>query len=388
MKEDSAALCPDSVFYDWAFMKYTEVDIKYMQRAIALARKGGGFVHPNPLVGCVITKDNAVIAEGFHERYGGWHAERNAINNCETDLCGACLYVTLEPCCHYGKTPPCVDIIIEKGISRVIVGCLDPNALVAGKGIEKLISAGVEVIVGVEEEEVKKLNKVFFKYITSNLPWVAMKYAMTLDGRITSQSRNSKWITNDEARIFVHKLRAEMMSVMVGIGTVNADDPMLNVRLDNAAYQPIRIVVDTKASISEFSNIVKSADKYRTVIAHTELAPSSKLVKLNDWGIETLCCEMVDNQVDIKSMLMELSKKSIDSVLVEGGAKLNTSILEAKCVDEVYAFIAPKIIGSADNLSPVLDLGFDDMKDAIGLKDIEIQLFNDNILLNGRVDYK
>ena len=242
-----------------------------MHRAIALAKKGAGFVNPNPMVGCVVVKDNEIITEGYHEYYGGFHAERNALTNCNSDCNGAILYVTLEPCCHYGKTPPCTEIIIEKGIKKVVVGLLDPNPLVAGKGIKILEDAGIEVVTGVEVDKIKELNKVFLKYIKTKRPYVLLKTAMTLDGKIASYTGDSKWITNEKSRQLVHKLRSEMMGIVAGIGTVKADNPMLNSRLEvqqpiansqkPSVHQPIRIIVDTKASISLDSNIVKTANE-------------------------------------------------------------------------------------------------------------------------------
>ena len=238
-----------------------------MRRAIELAKKGGGYVHPNPLVGCVVVKDDEIIAEGYHEKYGEFHAERNALTRCQSETKGASLYVTLEPCCHYGKTPPCTEIIIEKGIKKVFVGILDPNPLVAGKGVKILQDAGIEVEVGLCADEIHELNKVFLKYITTKRPYVIMKTAMTLDGKIAAFTGDSRWVTNEESRKMVHQLRGEMAGVIVGIGTVLADDPMLNVRLDGNHHQPVRIVVDSNLRIPIDSQLVKTAKKYRTIVA-------------------------------------------------------------------------------------------------------------------------
>ena len=270
-------------------MPYKQQDIEYMQRAITLAKKGAGFVNPNPMVGCVVVKDNEIITEGYHEYYGGFHAERNALTNTTADCKDATLYVTLEPCCHYGKTPPCTEIIIEKSIKKVVVGLLDPNPLVAGKGIKILEDAGIEVVTGVEVDKIKELNKVFLKYINTKRPYVLLKTAMTIDGKIASYTGDSKWITNEKSRKLVHKLRSEMMGIVAGIGTVKADNPMLNSRLEvqqptaNSqqpnVHQPIRIIVDTKASISLESNIVKTANEYRTI-----LAVSNQLSAISKWS--------------------------------------------------------------------------------------------------------
>ena len=375
-----------------------------MRRAIRLSKKGVGFVNPNPMVGCVVVKDDVIISEGYHELYGGFHAERNALIKNDTDFKGATLYVTLEPCCHHGKTPPCTDIIIEKGISKVFVGILDPNPLVAGNGISILKNAGIEVVTGVLEDEIKELNKVFLKYIKTRHPYVLMKTAMTLDGKIASYTGDSKWITNEKSRQLVHKLRSEMMGVVVGIGTVTADDPMLNCRYEgqqttdnrrvsnmHSCRQPIRIIIDTKASISLESQIVKTARDYRTILAiscrDTRTCDfNDKLESLKSFNVEILCCEEKNGHVDINDLMVKLGEMGIDSLLLEGGSTINAAFLETDCVDEIYAFIAPKIIGGQDSKSPVGGKGIDLMKDAIMLKDIKIEQFDNDILIKCRVN--
>ena len=362
-----------------------------MRRAIELAKKGAGFVNPNPMVGCVIVKDDIIIGEGYHEYYGGFHAERNALTKNVADFKDATLYVTLEPCCHHGKTPPCTDVIIEKGIKKVVVGLLDPNPLVAGKGISILQNAGIEVVTGVEEDKIKELNKVFLKYIKTKRPYVLLKTAMTLDGKIASHTGDSKWITNEKSRQLVHKLRSELMGVVVGIGTVTADDPMLNCRLERQQttdnrQQPIRIIVDTKASISMESQIVKTARDYRTILAISgQRSVISKLEMLKSFNVEILCCEEKDGHVDINDLMNKLGAMGIDSLLLEGGATLNAAFLESGCVDEIYSFIAPKIIGGTNSKSPIAGKGIDMMKDAIMLKDIKIEQFDNDILIKCKV---
>lgn len=365
-----------------------------MRRAIELAKMGAGFVNPNPMVGCVIVKDDEIIGEGYHEFYGGLHAERNALTKSNADFDNATLYVTLEPCCHHGKTPPCTDIIIEKGIKKVVVGILDPNPLVSGKGISILRDAGIEVVTGVLEDEIKELNKVFLKYIKTKRPYVLMKTAMTLDGKIASHTGDSKWITNEKSRQLVHKLRSEMMGVVTGIGTVKADDPMLNCRLDgqrtpveaHGRVSNIRIVVDTKASISLDSQIVKTAKDYRTILAIScRGTRTCDLEMLKSFNVEILCCEEKDGHVDINDLMIKLGEMGIDSLLLEGGATINAAFLEANCVDEVYAFVAPKIIGGTNSKSPVAGKGIDLMKDAIMLTDIKIEQFDNDILIKGKI---
>jgi riboflavin biosynthesis protein RibD len=387
-------------------MSYNERDIEFMRRAIALARQGGGFVHPNPLVGCVVVKDGQVIAEGYHEKYGEFHAERNALTRCKADTTGATLYVTLEPCCHYGKTPPCTEIIIEKGIAKVFVGILDPNPLVAGKGVKILQDAGIEVISGLCEDEIREMNKVFLKYITTKRPYVIMKTAMTLDGKIAAHSGDSKWVTNEESRKMVHELRSELSGVIVGIGTVLADDPMLTCRLEGEHHQPIRIVVDSNLRIPIDSQLVKTANEYRTIVAcrhfdrseaeRSEVEKSSlnvnkqkgfldSLRSLEMTGVELLECQSNNNHVDINDLMTRLGAMGIDSLLLEGGGTLNAAFLEAGCVDEVWAFIAPKIIGGAAAKTPVSGKGIDLMSEAINLHNIEIQNINGDILIKGKI---
>lgn len=365
-----------------------------MKRAIELAKKGGGFVHPNPLVGCVVVKDGQIIAEGYHEKYGGFHAERNALTYCKTETKDALLYVTLEPCCHYGKTPPCTEIIIEKGIKKVFVGILDPNPLVAGKGMKILQDAGIEVEVGLCENEIRELNKVFLKYITTKRPYVIMKTAMTLDGKIAAHTGDSKWVTNEESRKMVHQLRSEMAGVVVGINTVLADDPMLTCRLDGNHHQPVRIVVDSKLRIPIDCQLVKTAKEYETIISHTDCTDytdkdddylARKRADFTDIGCKLLHCKSKDGHVDINDLMFQLGTHGIDSLLLEGGGTLNAAFLEAGCVDEVWAFIAPKIIGGSEAKTPVAGKGIDMMCDAINLQNIEIQNINGDILIKGKI---
>ncbi|MBO7460327.1 MAG: bifunctional diaminohydroxyphosphoribosylaminopyrimidine deaminase/5-amino-6-(5-phosphoribosylamino)uracil reductase RibD [Bacteroidales bacterium] len=366
-------------------MSYCEKDIELMRRAIELAKKGGGYVHPNPLVGCVVVKDDEIIAEGYHEKYGEFHAERNALTRCQSETKDASLYVTLEPCCHYGKTPPCTEIIIEKGIKKVFVGILDPNPLVAGKGVKILQDAGIEVEVGLCEDEIREMNKVFLKYITTKRPYVIMKTAMTLDGKIAAYTGDSRWVTNEQSRKLVHELRSEMAAVMVGIGTVLADDPMLNVRLEGEHHQPIRIVVDSNLRIPIDSQLVKTAKEYRTIVATTVSDNCRDARPCVSTGIELIQCKSNNNHVDINDLMTKLGAMGIDSILLGGGGTLNAAFLEAGCVDEVWAFIAPKIIGGEGAKTPVSGKGIDKMSDAIQLQNIDIQNINGDILIKGKI---
>ena len=356
-----------------------------MRRAIALAKKGGGFVHPNPLVGCVVVKDGQIIAEGYHEKYGEFHAERNALTRCQADTRGATLYVTLEPCCHYGKTPPCTEIIIEKGIKKVFVGILDPNPLVAGKGVKILQDAGIEVVTGLCEDEIREMNRVFLKYITTKRPYVIMKTAMTLDGKIAAFTGDSRWVTNEQSRQQVHELRSEMAGVLAGIGTVLADDPMLNVRLEGHYHQPVRIVVDSNLRIPIDSQLVKTAKEYRTIVATTKRDDCRDDAHIVSTGVEILECQSNNSHVDINDLMAKLGAIGIDSLLLEGGGTLNAAFLEAGCVNEVWAFIAPKIIGGAAAQTPVAGKGIERMSDAIQLQNIDIQNIDGDILIKGKI---
>ena len=361
-------------------------DIEYMRRAMELAERGVGFTNPNPMVGAVIVKGGKVIGEGWHERYGEWHAERNAFKNCAVPAEGATMYVTLEPCCHYGKTPPCTEAIIEHRIARVVIGMEDPNPLVAGKGIALLREAGIEVVCGIEEEALREQNRVFLKYISTKLPWVALKAAMTLDGKIATRTGDSKWITGAEARAYVHELRHRFMAVLVGIGTAVADDPLLNCRIEGRGVrQPIRVVVDSNARLSLESQLVKTAGEYRTIVAYTRFAPEERVKALQETGVEMLLCEEKEGLVDVKNLLVLLGQSGIDSILLEGGGSLNYTFLAERLVDELYAFIAPKIVGGMSAKTPVEGLGVEKMADAINLELKNVLNMGDDVLLKLKV---
>lgn len=358
---------------------YSAQDIEYMQRAMELAENGRGFVNPNPLVGAVIVKDGRVIGEGWHRKYGCLHAEREALAACTEDPAGSTMYVTLEPCCHHGKQPPCTEAVIAAGISRVVAGLPDPNPLVAGKGIAMLREHGIEVECGLLEADLRYQNRVFLKYITSGRPWVTMKWAMTLDGRIAASTGDSRWVSSEESRRYAHQLRAWNMAIMAGIGTVRVDDPLLNCRIDGMR-SPVRVIADSYASVSLSSQVVRTAHQYRTVVAYSGTPDPSRLAALADAGVEIL---QVDSgqagdctqqraadvrKVDMDVLLSCLGKMGMDSVLVEGGAELDWSIVEAGLVDEVYCFIAPKVIGGGTAKGPVGGAGFPVMADAFPLE--------------------
>ena len=344
----------------------------YMKRALELAKKAMGYTSPNPMVGCVVVKDGRIVTEGYHERCGEYHAERNALTKCSEDLTGATMYVTLEPCCHQGKTPPCTDIILERGIGKVYVGSMDPNPKVAGKGVQMLREAGVTVVEDFMREECDQLNPVFFHYITTKTPYVVMKYAMTLDGKIATKTGASKWITGEAARKEVQHMRHQYMGIMAGIGTVLADDPMLNVRVEGWK-SPVRIVCDSKLRIPPGSQIVKSAEKYRTIVAYADQKNTEEKIKiLHTMGVETIYCPDEKNQIDLKKLMADLGNRGIDSILLEGGGTLNDSALRAGIVKEVQAFVAPKLFGGVAGKTPVEGIGVELPSEAVELKYTDI----------------
>ena len=351
----------------------------YMQRAIELAKRGEGFVSPNPLVGAVIVKDGKIIGEGWHERCGELHAVRNALKSCKEPTQGSTIYVTLEPCCHYGRTPPCTKAIIEAKISRVVIGSRDPNPLVSGKGAEILRKAGIEVIEDFMRDECDKLNPIFFRYITTKLPYVSLKYAMTADGKIATYSGKSKWITNEFSRNDVHRLRKKHRAIMVGIGTVLADNPMLNCRIENGR-NPIRIVCDSKLRIPLDCNICKTANEISTLVV-SAIENSEKQSELEKMGVKTLILPDKNGKVDLKKLMQYLGEKSIDSVLIEGGGTLAYSALQAKIVNHIYSYIAPKIFGGENAKTPVESVGVEAPDDCFKLKRTNIREMGSDILI-------
>lgn len=358
----------------------------YMKRALELAETAMGHTSPNPMVGCVVVKDGRIVAEGCHERYGEFHAERNALTKCREDVEGADLYVTLEPCCHQGKTPPCTDIIIEKKIGRVFVGAMDPNPKVAGNGIRLLREKGIQVETGILEKECLELNEIFFYYIRTGMPFVAMKYAMTLDGKIAAYTGDSKWVTGEDARKHVHELRNKYSAIMAGVDTVLADDPMLNCRIPGGT-DPVRIICDTHLRIPEESQIVISASEIRTIVAYAGDGKEEKKEKLLSAGVELIKCGDGD-QVDLELLFEKLGEMQIDSVLVEGGGTLHGSLLLTGLVNRVYAYVAPKLIGGKEAGSPVEGAGFARMGEAEVLNEIEIIPFGEDICITGKMPEK
>ena len=365
---------------------------KYMRRAIELAKKGSGHVNPNPLVGAVIVRDGEIIGEGYHECYGQLHAERNAIANAKkrgNSLEGSTIYVTLEPCCHYGKTPPCTEAIIEEKIARVVVGSDDPNPLVSGKGFQMLREKGIEVIPHFLKEECDAMNHVFFHYIRTGTPYVAMKYAMTMDGKIACYTGDSKWVTGEESRAHVQTLRNHYKGIMAGIGTVLADDPMLNCRIEGRR-DPIRIIADSHLRIPMDSQLVRTAGQQPLIVACLPDADEEKAAQLQEKGVEVLripgvtTADITEEQKEVISLpvlMKELGARKIDGILLEGGGQLNESALQAGIVDRIYCYIAPQIFGGAQAKTPVEGQGLTRAADAWQFNRIGMQEFGQDILL-------
>jgi diaminohydroxyphosphoribosylaminopyrimidine deaminase/5-amino-6-(5-phosphoribosylamino)uracil reductase len=363
-----------------------EEEQKYMRRAISLAKKGLGWVNPNPLVGAAIVKNGRIIGEGYHEYFGGPHAEVNAISKAKGSLHGSTLYVTLEPCSHEGKTPPCTDLIIRKGIRRVVTGMKDPNPLVNGKGLLALAAAGIEVVSGVEEPAVRKMNEPFIKYIVTGRPFCTLKTAMTLDGKIATVENASRWISCEESRKHVHELRQQYGSIMVGIDTVLYDDPLLNTRrAGKKSKDPLKVIVDSTGKIPREAKVLKMNPQL-VVIATTDKMEAATKRDLERMGAQVLVCPQKDGQVDLSYLMFLLGKMGIDSVLLEGGSKLAFSALTEGIVNKVVSFIAPKIIGGKEAPSPVGGTGLSSMEDAIGVNDWHFRKMGNDILIEGYID--
>lgn len=364
------------------FLSYDE---KYMRLAMQLAGNAIGRTSPNPLVGAVIVKDNRVVSCGWHRKAGTPHAEVHALNQAGELAQGADVYVTLEPCAHYGKTPPCAKALVEAKVKNVYGGLLDVNPKVAGKGFKILEDAGIHVEYGFLQDELRKQNEVFFKWIEHKKPFIVLKAAMTLDGKIATATGQSKWITNETSRAYGYKLRDIYDGIMVGINTVIEDNPMLTARVDGGK-NPIRIVVDSSLKIDINANLVQDKSA-KTIIATTDKADKDKILKLQAQDVDVIVVDKDENdKVDIEKLLDILGQQNICSILVEGGATLSGSFVAKKLVDKVYFFIAPKIVGGKEAKTPVAGTGILNLQEALALKDIQIEKLEEDILIIGRVD--
>lgn len=352
----------------------------FMREALRIARHAEGRTSPNPLVGAVIVRDGKIIAQGWHRQAGTPHAEIHALNMAGELARGATLYVTLEPCSHFGRTPPCAEKICAAGITRVVAAMSDPNPLVAGKGFEILRAAGVAVEVGLLEDEARRLNEIFLKWVTRKLPFVTLKFACSLDGKIATSNGESQWISCAASRKFVHHLRDINDAILIGSGTLSADNPHLTTRLVDGK-NPVRVIVDSNARTPIDFHVVtdKSA---RTIIAVTENAPREKISALESCGVEIITAGDGE-RVDLEILMRELAEREITSVLVEGGGKIHFAMLSAGLVDKIFAFVAPKIIGGENSLTAVEGAGFAKLSDAVTLKNLTTEKIGDDILITG-----
>lgn len=352
-------------------------DIYFIKETLKLAKKGLGWVNPNPMVGAIVVKNGRIIAKGYHKKSGLPHAEIEAIKRYPQSLKGTSLYVNLEPCTHFGKTPPCVDAIIKAGIGKVVVATLDPNPKVSGKGIAKLQKNGIKTAVGILENESRKLNETFFAYHEKKRPFIAIKFASSLDGKIATSLGDSKWITNEKARLFARELRSKYQAILVGINTVLKDNPNLGVRI-KGKKDPLRIILDPTLKIPLDSNLLRDTN---ILIATTESANQKKKKMLEEKGILFLVFK--GKTIPLPKLLDKLKEKEIISILVEGGGKVLGSFMDNKLVDKVYAFHAPIIIGGEKAVGAIGGKGANTIEKALHLKKISFKRFGDNLLTIG-----
>ena len=360
-------------------------DELYMRRALVLARRGEGWVSPNPMVGAVIVKEGRIIGDGYHARFGGAHAEVNAIRRASEGqgAAGATVYVTLEPCSHFGKTPPCVDMLIASKVARVVIGTSDPNPLVSGNGIQALREHGIETAVGILEDRCRELNERFFKFIATRLPFVTLKFAETLDGRIAAATGDSRWISSPASRTFSHRLRALHDGILVGVGTVLRDDPDLTCRLVRGR-NPLRIVVDSELRIPPEARLLKDQERAKTIVVCTPRASPEKISRLGGAGIETTVIDPEGSgRVDMAKLFVELGRRGLSSVLVEGGREIITSVLRAGLADRLVVIIAPKIVGKG--IEAVGEIGIGRMDDALLVSVRRIMRKGVDLIIDGRI---
>ncbi|MBX7165165.1 MAG: bifunctional diaminohydroxyphosphoribosylaminopyrimidine deaminase/5-amino-6-(5-phosphoribosylamino)uracil reductase RibD [Pirellulales bacterium] len=365
-------------------MQQADLDAWHMRRALALAERGRGAVEPNPLVGCLIVHGAETIGEGWHRRFGGPHAEVEALRVAGSRAAGATLYVTLEPCCHHGKTPPCTDAILAAGIRRVIVGHRDPFPAVDGGGLAKLAAAGVEVVVPVCEAEVRRLNAPYLTLLGQGRPWVIAKWAMTLDGRIATASGDSRWISNERSRAVVHEIRGRVDAIVVGRGTADVDDPLLTAR-PPGPRTATRVVLDRRARLASDSQLVRTRTAAPVLVVAGTEAAAKDVERLRKLGCEVLTLAASTNHEQLRELLAELGRRRMTNVLVEGGGTVLGALFDADLVDEVHVFTAPRIVGGEGARSPVLGAGRATINDAFSLADARIATLDGDVYLQGVV---
>ena len=365
-------------------MSTRDLDLQHLRRALELAARGQGLVEPNPLVGCVIARGPDVLGEGWHARFGGPHAEVEALQAAGSHAAGATLYVTLEPCCHFGKTPPCTDAVIAAGIRRVVAAHADPFPRVAGGGIAQLQAAGIEVEVGLLADEARQLNAPYLQLLGTGRPWVMAKWAMTLDGKLATRTGSSQWISGAAARAIVHQIRGRVDAIIVGRGTALADNPQLTAR-PPGPRTATRIVVDSLASLSLESRLVSTARETPVLIAVGPEATAERCQLLRDAGCEVWIGESPDRNERLQQLLLELGRRRLTNVLVEGGAQLLGALWDLGAIDEVHAFLAPKLVGGQGAPSPFAGLGLADMQAALSLQTPIVEFIEPDVYVHGRV---
>ncbi|MDH7499778.1 MAG: bifunctional diaminohydroxyphosphoribosylaminopyrimidine deaminase/5-amino-6-(5-phosphoribosylamino)uracil reductase RibD [candidate division NC10 bacterium] len=355
-----------------------------MERALSLAARGKGRTSPNPMVGAVVVKQGLVVGEGYHLRAGSDHAEVMALREAKESAADATLYVSLEPCCHYGRTPPCTERIIESRIRRVVASMLDPNPLVCGKGFARLKEAGLQVEWGLMEEESRRLNEAYVKWVTTGMPFVILKGAVSLDGKIATRSGESKWITGEAARQKVHQLRSEVDAVMVGIGTILKDDPQLTTRLPSGeGKDPLRIILDTALRLPPDSKVVRTDSQAGTLLVTSLLSPPEKLEELRSCGVEVWTMEEEGGRIPLRPLLKRLGEREITSLMIEGGSELNAAALEEGIADKVILFLSPRLIGGASAPSWIGGKGIERLEGCWSLKNISLERVGDDIMIEG-----
>ncbi len=356
-------------------------DPYWMRRALRLAEKGRGRTSPNPMVGAVLVKDGRVVGEGYHRRAGEAHAEIVALQRAAEEARGATLYLNLEPCSHFGKTPPCAPALIEAGIKRVVVGMEDPNPMVKGRGLEMLRTAGLEVVVGALEEDCKRLNEAFFKYIQNREPFVILKVAATLDGKIATPDGESKWITGEKSRRFVHHLRNEVDGLLVGIGTILRDDPLLTTRV-RAGRDPIRIILDSHLRIPEKAKVIETNPE-KTILATSEQASKERVESFEKNGVRVLILDTFEEKINLKSLLKKLGEMEVMSLLVEGGSEINGSFLTLGLFDKMFLFLSPKLLGGDQSPGIFGGRGMERLEDSVRFDQLRVKRVGEDFLFEG-----
>ena len=365
-------------------MSQVQQDTQFMSRALELAARGRGLVEPNPMVGCVLTKDGQVVGEGWHQKFGGPHAEVEALSQAGISAKDSTAYVTLEPCCHSGKTPPCTTALIQSGVSRVIIGCRDPNPKVAGGGISRLQQANIEVLEDVLNEDCKQLVAPFTKLMLQGRPWVIAKWAMTLDGKIATSSGSSQWISGEESRAIVHQLRGNVDAILVGRRTVEMDDPLLTPRPSGHRI-PLRIVLDSDASIPTQCQLLRTIDEAPLLVAVSGNAPEEQCRQLENLGAEVIRISGNNLIERLNKLLIHLGARQVTNLLVEGGTEVLGSFFDVGQIDEVHAFLAPKLTGGKNALSPISGQGFDKMSDSLQLQRVTTEKVGSDMHFHGFV---